>query len=75
VRIVNTGSGMLLGWLTVSGQQDGAATSKAMPVIILPHGAQTLRCGDLGGCTQADMANTHINLVTSGGSAEVMIVP
>jgi hypothetical protein len=75
LAVVNQGNGLLVGWATITISQPGAAMSQTIAVVVLPHGTQSLNCGDYGGCAAPTGSTVHVQFTTSGGSSSVAVVP
>jgi hypothetical protein len=75
LQIENHGSGMLVGWATINVSQDGNDSMQTIPIILLPHGARQLSCGDYSGCATQSGSSIHVQITTSGGSSAVAVVP
>ncbi len=76
LRLENSGSGVLIGWLTASVQSTGSLpATQVIPVVLLPQSSRTLTCGDLGTCTLTPAQSAKVQISTSGGSASVTIIP
>ena len=73
--IINQGSGVLLGWATISLNSSAGATSQVIPLVLLPHGSRALSCGDYGGCAPQGDGSLKVQITTSGGSSAVAVVP
>jgi hypothetical protein len=76
LRIINQGDGLLVGWATITVNQDGASTSQVLPFVLLPRGTHNLLCGDYSGCILQPGSSIHVQITTSGGiSPTVNVVP
>jgi hypothetical protein len=71
VRLTNTGSGVLIGWATVTNN----ASSQVLPLILPPHGTRILSCVDYNGCAPQATDAIHVQFTTSGGSSLVAVQP
>lgn len=75
LRIVNQGSGVLIGWATVTLSQPSGTTAQVIPLMLLPNGSRSLTCGDYSGCAAQTGGNVQVQITTSGGSDAVSVVP
>ena len=75
LRIINQGSGLLLGWATVSVNSSSGASSQVIPLLLLPNSSRELSCGDYGGCASQGGGTIKVQITTSGGSSTVAVVP
>ncbi len=71
VRLTNTGSGVLIGWATVTNN----ASSQVLPLVLPPHGSRTISCVDYNGCAPQATDAIHVQITTSGGSSLVAVQP
>jgi hypothetical protein len=75
IRIINEGSGVLIGWATVTVDIAGTSTSQVIPILLAPRGSRNLNCGDYSGCITVPGSAVHMQITTSGGSSGVAVVP
>ena len=75
LRLINQGSGVLLGWVTVSVNSSSGASSQVIPLLLVPHGSRELSCGDYGGCAPQGDGTIKVQITSSGGSSAVAVVP
>jgi hypothetical protein len=75
MHIVNQGNGVLIGWANVTVDIDGVSTSQLIPLVLAPHGSRTINCGDYSGCATIVGSAVHIDITTTGGTKNVVVLP
>ncbi len=75
VRVVNQGSGVMVGWAVITVNGANGNSSQVIPLVLLPHSSRALSCSDYGNCATEGGSAVKVQITTSGGSSDVSVVP
>lgn len=75
IHLLNSGSGILLGWIVVKTDQSTFLPAQIIPIAILPHQQQLLACDQVSQCTTPTLQKISLQITTSGGSQQITLTP
>jgi hypothetical protein len=75
LHLKNNGTGVLVGWVTISVENDSTHQGQVIPLALLPNASRAFSCDDIGGCSLAPHSSLHIQFTTSGGTPSVTVEP